>query len=334
VAGSALTRRLYAVLGLMRISAVVDPVLLVAPGWLAADDPPGAGRLLAFALAVVVARGASNAINDLIDFEEDSVVAPWMALPSGAVRLESLAPAFGLAVGGVAGLCLLAAGSVGRAALTLGVLGVGTAVVTASTIAKRRGIAGPLLAGVGYAVAPLAAWLAAGGGAGFGDVAWVLAVAFAYGFATNVHAAIRDFENDPLVGVRTIAVRIGVGRAIVLAGSADLMALAFAVGLGVTRERGYWFLAVALALAVALVISYGRLRRETAGPRALDRASRVRATGLLQRLRLGPVLVATAALEPALAAGIAALLLVLLPLLLRGEHAAVRRNLQRRSAAV
>src|SRR5690349_2149696 len=90
--------KLEAVAWMARPSAVIDAPIVVPAGWLAANDPPGLGRMLAAMATAVVAGALTNIANDLLDEEKDRATAPELPLPSGLLRRREAALAFSLLV--------------------------------------------------------------------------------------------------------------------------------------------------------------------------------------------------------------------------------------------
>lgn len=190
--------------------------LLVATG----GRPPG--RVLLWVLvAMVGARSAAMAFNRLADRHLDAAN-PRTAdrhLPAGTV---SPLGAGALTVLG-AGLLVLAAGMLNPLCLTLSP--VALAVVLGYSYLKRVSAAAHLGLGLGLAIAPVGAWLAATGAfAPFplwlaaGVMFWVAGFDTIYG--------IQDVDFDRKAGLHSLAARLGVPRALQLSRVFHVLAIA------------------------------------------------------------------------------------------------------------
>lgn len=194
--------------------------LLVATG----GRPPLA--VLAWVVAAMVgARSAAMAFNRLADRHLDAAN-PRTAdrhLPAGTV---SAAGAVVLTLLG-AGLLVLAAARLNPLCLKLSPIAL--AVVLGYSYMKRVSAAAHLVLGLGLAIAPVGAWLAATGAfAAFplwlagGVLFWVAGFDTIYG--------IQDVDFDRTAGLHSLASRLGVGRALLLSRVFHVLAVAGVAG--------------------------------------------------------------------------------------------------------
>jgi 4-hydroxybenzoate polyprenyltransferase len=238
---------------------------IVAPaGWLVAAHPPGPLRLLAITAAIAISGGASNVFNDILDAEKDATTAPELPLPSRLVTFNQAATLLGGLALVVVTLLALASTSVERFAAGAALIAAAAVAAAIYPFAKRWAVVPLVLKGIAYADIPLAAWAVAGGGP-VGPLLPVLAFAFFFGIASNVHATLRDVDADGLVGNQSISVLLGPERALKLAALLDFIAASMILVVGATQER----LAIGAALAgtvlLALAITYASVQRRQAG---------------------------------------------------------------------
>lgn len=210
--------------------------LLIAPGWLAASDPPGVGGLIAIMATAALSRAGANVINDIVDSEKDRVTAPELPIPSGVVSLGQAV----LTAGAIAGAMMItsALASVSLLAYVgcLAALFAGAVLTVLYSLAKPYLLLAPIVAAGVYVCLPLAGWLAAGAGSLI-PIALVLAFQFVYGIAGNVQAGLRDVEADGEVGNRSIAVHLGARKALLLGGAMEVLAHATIVAVGFSIGR-------------------------------------------------------------------------------------------------
>jgi 4-hydroxybenzoate polyprenyltransferase len=249
------------------ISAVAVPA-----GWLAADDPPGEGRLLALTAALALAGGAVNVLNDILDADKDRRTAPELPIPSGLLTLTAATGLLGGLTLAVVGLFALGAPSLARLGAGLAVIGLGVTIVTAYSVLKSERLLAPLAAACAYASLAVTGWLVAGGGGG--PIAAVVACTLVFGVARNLLAAVRDVDADRSVGNESLAVRLGAPGTLRLAAALDVAAHACVVAVAAPRAGALALAAIAASLAVTL-LAYRRTFGLMRG--AANRAQRSRA---------------------------------------------------------
>jgi 4-hydroxybenzoate polyprenyltransferase len=176
-------------------------------------------------VAMVGARSAAMAFNRLVDRHIDAAN-PRTAdrhIPAGAVSVVGAAVFVALG----AGLLVLAAAMLNPLCLKLSP--VALAVVLGYSYMKRVSAAAHVVLGLGLAIAPVGAWLAATGAfAPFplwlaaGVMFWVAGFDTIYG--------IQDVEFDRRVGLHSLASRLGVTRALTLSRVFHVLAIAGVAG--------------------------------------------------------------------------------------------------------
>ena len=211
-------------------------------------------QVLWIAVAMVAARSAAMAFNRLVDadFDARNPRTAMREIPRGVVSRPA-ATAFVVA----SSLAFVAAaGQLGRLCLVLSPLAL--AIVFWYSLAKRYTAWTQAFLGLAMAVAPVGGWLAAGGRGGAEP--WLLGLAIGLwvgGF--DVLYACQDVEFDRAHGLRSIPVRYGVPRALVLsrwmhAGAVAAMALVgFVAGLGPIYLVGVGVVAALLVYEQSLV---------------------------------------------------------------------------------
>lgn len=211
-------------------------------------------QVLWIAVAMVAARSAAMAFNRLVDadFDARNPRTAMREIPRGVVSRPA-ATAFVVA----SSLAFVAAaGQLGRLCLVLSPLAL--AIVFWYSLAKRYTAWTQAFLGLAMAVAPVGGWLAAGGRGGAEP--WLLGLAIGLwvgGF--DVLYACQDVEFDRAHGLRSIPVRYGVPRALVLsrwmhAGAVAAMALVgFVAGLGPIYLAGVGVVAALLVYEQSLV---------------------------------------------------------------------------------
>src|SRR3954452_1955602 len=121
------------------------------------------------------------------------------------------------------------------------------------SLAKRFTSYTQLFLGLAMAVAPVGGWLAAGGGAGWQP--WLLGLAIgAWVGGFDVLYACQDLAFDRAQGLRSIPVRYGVARSLLISRGLHVLTIGCLVALGLVRPLGaVYFAGVA---AVALLLFY------------------------------------------------------------------------------
>lgn len=318
--------RAEASVAMMRI--VLDVPFIAAAGWFAAADGAWSWRLCCAILALMLAHGASNVINDIADLEQDQVTKSWLPLPSGLLDLRQAVATLALLSAAV--VALVAAASAAREdfALAIALLVLGGVFVIAYSVMPggRLAIA---VASVPYGLVALTGWVLAGGG-GEG-IAAVLACVCLYGAASQVHAAIRDVDTDAEVGNRTVAVRFGSARSLAAAAACDVGANLAALAAGASAGRLALVAPLAALSTAAALAAYRRAARRQAELRG--RFARVKATRGLAVVRYGALAALVAAFSPGAAAALCLAAAAAIPLLRRHERRVVGGSLRRRMFA-
>jgi 4-hydroxybenzoate polyprenyltransferase len=327
-AGRRLLLRVEASVAMMRI--VLDVPFIVAAGWLAAGASFWNSRLWLAILALMLAHGASNVINDLADLEEDRMTKSWLPLPSGIVDLPQAVATLGLICAGVVGLTAAASPSREAFAVCVGLLALGGVLILAYSLMPG----GPLataVASLPYAILATIGWTLAEG-AGQAIVAVLVAV-WLYGLACQVHAAVRDVDTDADVGHRSIAVRWGPVRSLVVAAACDVGVNLAALAAAAIVGRFLLVLPLAAAAIAAMLLVYRQVIGRQRSPQLRGRFARVKSTRGLAVVRYGALATLVAAFSIPAAAALAALAALALPLLRRHERRVVGGDLRRRMLA-
>jgi len=223
---------------------------------------PGWRTMLWVVVAMVGARSAAMAFNRLVDWRLDAGN-PRTAerhIPAGTISVVGAAVFVALS----AAVLVLAAGMLNPLCFRLSP--VALVVVLGYSYMKRVSAAAHLVLGLGLGIAPVGAWLAVTGEfAAFplwlcaGVVFWVA------GFDTIY--ACQDTEYDREVGLHSLAVRLGVGRALVVSRVFHALAVVMIAGaFGQATVLGPISLLGVLAMAGLLVweqtiVRGGDLRR-------------------------------------------------------------------------
>jgi len=205
-------------------------------------------------LAMVAARSAAMGFNRLADahFDARNPRTAMRELPRGAMSVREAAAFVALASAMFVGVSF-------RISVLCGVLSpLALAIVFWYSLAKRYTAYTQAFLGLAMAVAPVGGWLAAGGRGGWEP--WLLGLAIGLwvgGF--DVLYACQDLEFDRAHELRSIPVRFGVARAILMsrimhAGTIGCMAaLAWVVPFGPTYLAGVGLVAALLAYEQSLV---------------------------------------------------------------------------------
>jgi 4-hydroxybenzoate polyprenyltransferase len=242
--------RLEALWWLTRLYLNASPIWLSVLGWLGGGGEGGWPTLALLLLAVICAGSAHMVQNDILDIEPDRVTAPYLPLPAGLLtRTEATRAMMLMAV--VAALALSAAASsptvlLGCLAL-VAVSGLGTRIYSSH---KSWGAADSLFVGLSMTVTATIGWLI-GGHHHVVELAIIAPYALVYGFTANTWAALRDVDRDGLVGNRTLAVKIGGQRTVLVALSTSLVQYAIAAVLMIVAN-GSLLAAVLLPTALAI----------------------------------------------------------------------------------
>ena len=232
----------FALVGAL-LAAEQHPLTLARIGWIVA--------------AMVTARTAAMGFNRLVDARYDALN-PRTAnreLPRGAL---SRGDAIGLvSVSSVA--FVLVTTQLGWICLVLSPLAL--AIVFWYSLAKRFTTWTQMYLGLALAVAPVGGWLAAGGGAGWEP--WLLALAvgtWVAGF--DILYACQDLEFDRAHGLRSIPVRFGVGRSLVMARWLHVATVAAMAAVALAAPLGGWYLAGVGGVAALLAWEQSLVRAD------------------------------------------------------------------------
>ena len=232
----------FALVGAL-LAAEQHPLTLARVGWIVA--------------AMVTARTAAMGFNRLVDARYDALN-PRTAgreLPRGALTRGD---AIGLvAVSSLA--FVLVTTQLGWICLALSPLAL--AIVFWYSLAKRFTTWTQMYLGLALAVAPVGGWLAAGGGAGWEP--WLLALAvgtWVAGF--DILYACQDLAFDRAQGLRSIPVRFGVGRSLVMARWLHVGTVAAMAAVALAAPLGAWYLAGVGGVAALLAWEQSMVRAD------------------------------------------------------------------------
>ncbi len=232
----------FALVGAL-LAAEQHPLTLARIGWIVA--------------AMVTARTAAMGFNRLVDARYDALN-PRTAdreLPRGVL---SRGDAIGLVtVSSVA--FVLVTTQLGWICLVLSPLAL--AIVFWYSLAKRFTTWTQMYLGLALAVAPVGGWLAAGGGGGWEP--WLLALAvgtWVAGF--DILYACQDLEFDRAQGLRSIPVRFGIGRSLVMARWLHGGTVAAMAAVALVAPLGAWYLAGVGGVAALLAWEQSLVRAD------------------------------------------------------------------------
>jgi len=205
-------------------------------------------------VAMVAARSAAMGFNRLVDVEFDArnPRTAMRELPRGMITR----PAAGIFIATASIVFVIAAGQLSTLCLALSP--VVLAIVFWYSLAKRYTAYTQAFLGLAMAVAPVGGWLAAGGRAGWEP--WLLGLAIGLwvgGF--DILYACQDLEFDRANGLRSIPVRFGVERSILISRIMHgltivcMWLLGYMAGLGPLYLAGVVLVAALLAYEQSLV---------------------------------------------------------------------------------
>jgi 4-hydroxybenzoate polyprenyltransferase len=212
------------------------------------SGPAVAWRILWIIVAMVAARSAAMGFNRLVDAPYDALN-PRTAgreLPRG-VMTKREATIFVVASSVV---FVAAAWQLGTICFLLSP--VALAIVFWYSLAKRYTSYTQVFLGLAMAVAPVGGWLAAGGRSGWEP--WLLGLAIGSwvgGF--DVLYACQDLEHDRALGLRSIPVRFGIARSLVISRAMHVITVICLMVLGPVADLGPVYIAGVVAVAVLLV---------------------------------------------------------------------------------
>jgi 4-hydroxybenzoate polyprenyltransferase len=205
-------------------------------------------RLLWIIIAMVAARSAAMGFNRLVDARYDALNPRTASreLPRGVMsRVEAAAFVVVSSLG-----FMVAAGQLST--LTLLLSPVALVIVFWYSLAKHFTSYTQLFLGLAMAVAPIGGWLAAGGRDGWEP--WLLGLAIGSwvgGF--DVLYACQDLEFDRAHGLRSIPVRYGVARSLLISRGMHVLTIACLAGLAAVADLGPIYLAGVAGVAVLLI---------------------------------------------------------------------------------
>jgi 4-hydroxybenzoate polyprenyltransferase len=230
------------------------PFALVGALLAARIAPVGWRQVLWIVVAMVAARSAAMGFNRLVDVEFDArnPRTTMRELPQGLITR----PAATLFVAIASIVFVIAAGQLSTLCLALSP--VALAIVFWYSLAKRYTAYTQAFLGLAMAVAPVGGWLAAGGRGGWEP--WLLGLAIGLwvgGF--DVLYACQDLEFDRAHGLRSIPVRFGLYRAVLISRVMHLLTVlcmllvGYVAGLGPFYAAGVALVAALLAYEQSLV---------------------------------------------------------------------------------
>jgi 4-hydroxybenzoate polyprenyltransferase len=205
-------------------------------------------RLLWIIVAMVAARSAAMGFNRMVDARYDALNPRTASreIPRGAMS-RTEASVFVV----VSSLVFMFA-AWQLSTLTLLLSPVALVIVFWYSLAKRFTSYTQLFLGLAMAVAPVGGWLAAGGREGWEP--WLLGLAIGTwvgGF--DVLYACQDLAFDRAHGLRSIPVRYGVARSLLISRGMHVLTIACLAGLAAVTDLGPIYLAGVAGVAVLLV---------------------------------------------------------------------------------
>jgi 4-hydroxybenzoate polyprenyltransferase len=205
-------------------------------------------RILWIVVSMVAARSAAMGFNRLADAEYDAKNprTAMRELPRGAMsRAEATIFVLVAAV-----LFVIAAAMLGQTCLVLSPLALG--IVFWYSLAKRVTNYTQLFLALAMAVAPIGGWLAAGGAIGAAEP-WLLGAAIgAWVGGFDILYACQDLAFDRAAGLKSIPVKFGVERSLLLSRIMHAVAVACLAALAPVADLGVLYLAGVGLVAVLL----------------------------------------------------------------------------------
>ena len=206
-------------------------------------------RLVWIVAAMVAARSAAMGFNRLVDARFDALNprTSMRELPRGV--MSTTEASLFVAVASVA--FVFAAWKLGRTCFLLSP--VALAIVFWYSLAKRVTAYTQLFLALAMAVAPVGGWLAAGGRAGALEP-WLLGAAIgAWVGGFDILYACQDLEFDRAHGLRSIPVRFGVRRSLVMSRVMHVVAVVCLAALAAVADLGGLYLVGVSLVAILLV---------------------------------------------------------------------------------
>jgi 4-hydroxybenzoate polyprenyltransferase len=208
-----------------------------------------AWRVLWIVVAMVAARTAAMGFNRLADarWDANNPRTAMRELPRGAMsRQEAIAFVI------VASIAFVGA-SYELGPLCFALSPVALAIVFWYSLAKRFTSYTQLFLALAMAVAPVGGWLAAGGPPGAVEP-WLLGAAIgAWVGGFDILYACQDLEFDRAAGLKSIPVRFGVRRSLVISRAMHVIAVACLAALAAIADLGPLYL-VGVAIVAALLV--------------------------------------------------------------------------------
>ena len=214
------------------------------PAWTAASE---AWRFAWIVVAMVAARSAAMGFNRLADASHDALN-PRTSMRELPRRLMTRTEA-GIFVAVSSVIFVFAAWKLGPICFALSP--VALSIVFWYSLAKRFTSYTQFFLGLAMAVAPVGGWLAAGGGGGWEP--WLLGVAIGTwvgGF--DVLYACQDLEFDRAHGLRSIPVRFGIARSLLISRAMHVITIAALAVLGPLANLGPVYLGGVAGVGVLL----------------------------------------------------------------------------------
>jgi 4-hydroxybenzoate polyprenyltransferase len=205
-------------------------------------------RLLWIVVAMVSARSAAMGFNRIADARHDALNprTAMRELPRGAMTVREAS--WFVIVSSV--VFAFAAWKLGPLCFALSP--VALVIVFWYSLAKRFTSYTQLFLGLAMAVAPVGGWLAAGGRGGWEP--WLLGLAIgAWVGGFDVLYACQDLAFDRAQGLRSIPVRFGVARSLVISRFMHVVAVACLAALGPVADLGWIYMAGVAGVALLLV---------------------------------------------------------------------------------
>lgn len=218
--------------------------------------PSHAGwRILWIVVAMVAARSAAMGFNRLADASHDALNPRTSSreIPRGAMTRREAQGFIGVAVL----FFVFAAWELGPVCFALSPIALG--IVFWYSLAKRYTSYTQLFLGLAMAVAPVGGWLAAGGDGGWEP--WLLGLAMGTwvgGF--DVLYACQDLDFDRAYGLRSIPVRFGVARSLLISRAMHVITIVCLALLAPVAHLGGIYLAGVAGVAALLVFEQSLIR--------------------------------------------------------------------------
>jgi 4-hydroxybenzoate polyprenyltransferase len=218
-------------------------------------EEPALVRIIWIVVAMVAARSAAMGFNRLVDARHDALNprTSMRELPRGAMTVREAT------VFVVAASLVFVSAAFQLGPLCFALSPVALAIVFWYSLAKRFTSYTQLFLGLAMAVAPVGGWLAAGGGRGWEP--WLLGLAIGTwvgGF--DVLYACQDLAFDRAHGLRSIPVRFGVARSLLISRGMHVITVICLAVLGPIANLGWIYDAGVAGVALLLVYEQSLVR--------------------------------------------------------------------------